>query len=90
MALEKSITQEDGVVTHYHRILYIQNVINKLTSITIVSYAGKTARMSEIEGTTSPYKAVKTYEIDYIDGITPDKAYEYLKTLEEFKDAEDV
>lgn len=89
MALRKEITQEDGIVTNYHRILYIQNAINECTSIAVMSYIGSDTRGRESEGMET-YRQIKTYTAPYTEDMTPEKAYEHLKTLEDFKNAEDV
>lgn len=89
MALKKEITQEDGIVTDYHRILYIQNAINECTSIAVMSYIGADTRIRESEGMET-YRQATTYTAPYTEDMTAEKAYEYLKTLEEFKDAEDT
>ena len=91
MALYKTIRQEDGVTTSYHRILYIQNTINQQCSIAIASYVDDAARVSEQENILSqPYKRGVTYETDYDETMTPAKAYAFLKTLPEFSDAENI
>ena len=91
MALYKEIKQDDGVNTTYHRILYVQNMINSHCSIAVVSYVDKEARVNEQENIImQPYKQAKTFETDYDETISPEKAYEYLKTLPEFANAEDV
>lgn len=89
MALRKKIIQEDGIATDYHRILYIQNAINACTSIAVMSYIGADTRVRESEGMET-YRQATTYTAPYTEDMTPGKAYDFLKTLEEFKDAEDV
>lgn len=89
MALKKEILQDDGIITNYHRILMIQSTINSCTSIVVFSYINQDSR--EMEDTNSQiYKVAKTYEMDYIENITNEEAYSYLKTLPEFIGAEDV
>ena len=91
MALYKKIRQDDGVTTSYHRILYIQNTINQQCSIAIASYVDDAARADEQENIFyQPYKKGITYETDYDESMTPEKAYAFLKTLPEFSDAEDI
>lgn len=92
MALYKEIRQEDGVITNYHRILYIHNTINKQSSIAVLSYVDSAARMSEQQKniTITPYQKGIVYERDYDETMTPEKAYEFLKTLPVFVGAEDV
>ena len=89
MALLKNITQEDGVTTNYHRILLTQSVINNHTSISVLSYVTQTSRQSESIGST-PYKVCNTYETEYIENLTIENAYDYLKTLPQFEGAQDV
>ena len=91
MALSKSIKQDDGVITNYHRILFIQNTINHHTSIAILSYVNEESRTDEQTGEiNSPYRRSVTYETDYIPNVTTEMAYGYLKTLPEFEGATDV
>lgn len=91
MALKKSIVQEDGVITNYHRILYVMNVINSHTSIAVLSYPSEVMRQEEQSGEIpNPYKKSVTYETDYVEDITIESAYEYLKTLDAFAGAENI
>ena len=91
MALYKSIRQDDGVTTSYHRILFVQNMINHHNSIAVLSYVGETERMEEQIGTmTQPYQKSVTYELPYDENMTVSTAYDYLKTLEVFEDATDI
>lgn len=89
MALKKEVRQNDGVITHYHRILFIQSTINSHTSIAVLSYVDKTGRAME-NSANEPYKAAITYETEYTENMTIEAAYEYLKTLPEFEGAEDI
>lgn len=89
MALKKPIVQPDGVTTEYHRILFLQTTVNSHISIAVLSYLNADSRQTEKES-KQPYKAAVTYETAYDENMTIESAYEYLKTLEEFKDAEDV
>ena len=82
MALRKRIRQNDGVITNYHRILYIQSTINSHDSIAVVSYV-------ENDG-ERPYRVAATYEKEYTENMTIEEAYAYLKTLSEYEDAEDI
>lgn len=91
MALKKSIRQNDGVTTGYHRILFLQQTVNRQNSIAVLSYVDEEAREAEINNTIEqPYKVSVTYETDYSEEMTIEKAYEYLKTRPEFEGAEDV
>lgn len=90
MALKKTIRQEDGVTTYYHRVLYIHNTINRQTSIAVLSYVDEESRADEQENNVQVYRQSKTYETTYNEGMTPEKAYEFLRTLPEFEGAEDI
>lgn len=89
MALKKNIVQRDGIPTDYHRILFVQSTINSHTSIAVLSYLNEDARQSE-KNTQQPYKCSRTYQTKYIENMTVEDAYDYLKTLPEFEGAEDV
>lgn len=89
MALFKSVRQDDGVTTNYHRIISLNLWPNSHISIGVLSYVDeKSRRDNNILGT--PYNRSTTYEIDYDENMSITGAYEYLKTLPEFEDAEDV
>ena len=91
MALYKAVKQSDGVVTGYHRILFVQLMTNKHNSIVVVSYVDDDSRNAEKDSTLAqPYQKSVTYEIPYDATMTIESAYEYLKTLPEFEGAEDI
>lgn len=91
MALKKSIRQRDGVTTSYHRIMFLQQTVNRQNSIAVLSYVDEEARKAEKDNIIEqPYKISVTYETDYDENMTVESAYEYLKTLSEFEGAEDV
>lgn len=89
MALFKSIKQDDGVTTNYHRVISVSLWTNSHISIAVFSYVDEGSRNDKsIFGT--PYTRSTTYELDYDENMTIVKAYEYLKTLPEFESAKDV
>lgn len=93
MALYKEIRQNDGVITNYHRILFLTQTVNRQNSIAVLSYVDNTTRVREDETTeieTRPYQKSVTYETAYDENMTVASAYEYLKTLPQFEGAEDV
>lgn len=92
MALYKPILQDDGVTTDYHRISSLTLSTNSHISIGVFSYVNADSRNTKYEGPIDrrPYTRSTTYELDYDENMTIVKAYEYLKTLSEFEDAEDV
>lgn len=89
MAIKKEIVQDDGVITNYHRILFLQTTINSHISIAVLSYITGNSRSVE-SGMSRPYAKAKTYECAYDENMTVEKAYEYLKTLPDFEGAENV
>jgi hypothetical protein len=91
MALYKSIRQNDGVTTNYHRILYVTKTVNRQNSIAVLSYVDEIARNDERGSIQSqPYSKAITYETAYDDNMTVADAYAYLKTLPTFETAEDI
>lgn len=80
MALSKLITQDDGVTTNYHRIFMLDFVINSHVSITVLSYIDEAGRRNEGNSEFKPYKTGITYEIPYVENMTIEDAYNYLKT----------
>lgn len=91
MALKKEIRQDDGVVTNYHRILFLQSTVNRQNSIAVLSYVDEDAREGEKNATIAqPYNVSDTYETDYNESMTIKTAYDYLKTLPQFEGAEDI
>ena len=89
MALYKEIRQEDGVKTNYHRIMFLQKMVNKHNSIAVLSYTDEEARYLEQTEQYPPYRKSVTYEVEYDDTMTVKDAYNYLKTLDVFSGATD-
>lgn len=92
MALKKEIVLNNGVTTNYHRIVSLNNITNVSTIIEVASYTSKEKREEEknaIENATEMNVFIDTKYInkEYTENLTIKEAYEYLKTLDEFKDA---
>ena len=91
MALKKKIIQEDGVVTEYHRILYVSNTVNSHCSVSVISLVSEEIRNKQLAGEIQqPYQKIVTYETTEVSDMSVKKAYAYLKTLPEFEGAEDI
>ena len=91
MALKKDIKQDNGIVLTYHRIVGIENIINDKTILQVHSYLDKEQREKERNKVDGDIYIVTNYEImDYNDTLTAHNAYDYLKTLEKYEDAEDI
>lgn len=99
MALKKAKQLDNGIIVNYHRISFIKSFINEVILIEVLSYLDETNRKKEkenenqIENDTNfinnTLKINMIYQTDYIENFTISDAYSYLKTLEDFKDAED-
>ena len=103
MALKKTVILENGIPMSYHRIAEIQNVVNEGTKIKILSYVNQEQRLKEkelkdrdrIRRMPMPkygdlYIVSDTVQLPYNDTLDIVSAYEYLKTTEKYKDAEDI
>lgn len=91
MAIFKEVKQNDGVVTKYHRILYVMSTVNRQNSIAVLSYVDDEVRNDEKNGVMEqPYQKSVTYETAYDPEMTIEVAYEYLKTLPQFDGAIDI
>ena len=91
MALTKEIELDNGIVVSYHRIVSINKITNKDEIIEVGSYINEQQREKE---QTQPGSNVFIYtqylnkEYDKDENIND--VYSYLKTTDEFKDAEDA
>ena len=100
MALNKKIELNNGVTVNYHRIVSLDFITNEQIIIEIASYIKESKREEEINALnqareTGEYPQTDIFihttyinkEYDENDNIKT--CYEYLKTLDEFKNAED-
>lgn len=95
MALVKSIELDNGVVVTYHRIVSINKITNKSIIIEIASYINESKRQEEIEkqesGESMNIYIDTTYlNKDYDETETIEDLYDYLKTTDKFKNAQDA
>lgn len=91
MALAKDIMQDDGIVTSYHRIQSVIINTNSHNSIIVVSCINNDIRKKEKEGLILvPYQRAVTYETSYDPDMSVEAAYDFLKTLDVFKDATNI
>ena len=94
MALIKSITLENGITVNYHRVVRINNIINRETIIEVASYTSKEKRVEE-KTALKENKPMDVYiftnylSMPYSQTMDVNEAYAYLKTLEDFDGAED-
>lgn len=90
MALLKAVRQDDGVITNYHRIAFVQVTTNSHNSIAVFSYIDENARRTIQTPESRPYCRSVTYETGYSPNMTVELAYEFLKTLPDFEGATDI
>ncbi len=98
MALLKKIELENGIVTNYHRIVSLNSIVNNQNIIEVASYINQNKRKEEKEyyDSNDENKSInvfintKYYNVNYDENMSVKTAYNYLKSLDEFKDAEDV
>lgn len=98
MALSKATKTESGISYNYHRIISLELYTNVQCVINTRSYLSKADRIEEQKLIDNPQedkwfmKATtgSSYVVDYDENMSIPKAYEYLKTLDEFKNSKDV
>lgn len=101
MGLKKEIELENGVVVNYHRIVSLNKITNRCNMIEVASYTSDKKREEErnaIEEGLKKGEAISmnvfidtTYiSKDYDENETIEDVYEYLKTTDKFKDAENA
>lgn len=95
MALVKSIELDNGVVVTYHRIVSINKITNKSIIIEVASYINESKRQEEIEKQESGepmniYIDTIYLNKDYDENETIEDLYDYLKTTDKFKNAQDA
>ena len=92
MAIIKEIELENGVKVNYHRVVSINKITNNQNIIEIASYTSKEKRKEEVEKIrqeTNIFIYTTYLNTPYNEEINISNVYEYLKTLEQFKNAVD-
>ena len=95
MALCKEIELGKGVTASYHRIKNLVIIVNDTIQIVVSSYKNKEQREEEKlpveEGEEPIFNSISTEIIlaPYTEDFNVKEAYEYLKTTDKYKDAED-
>ena len=97
MALKKDITLDKGITLTYHRVVSVNNITNQTSIIEVASYINEEQRKKEIKWYKEKKQEdmkifinTKFYSTEYDKNLNVDNAYDYLKTLTEFEDAENV
>ena len=93
MALKKEMELNNGIVLNYHRIVLITKITNVQTNIEVASYTSEEKRNIEKEALEKGeafdvYIHTTFFNKEYNESDTIENLYDYLKTTEMFKDAE--
>jgi len=97
MALKKELVLDNGITLNYHRVVSVNNITNQTSIIEVGSYINEEQREKEkqwyetnSQGNMNVFILTNFYHKEYDENLNVVTAYDYLKTLDEFKDAEDV
>lgn len=101
MALKKEIVLDNGIIVNYHRIVSLSKITNQSNIIEVASYTSKEKREEEKEAIKKGQEAEEAISTnifidttyinkEYSETETIEDAYLYLKTIDKFKDAEDI
>lgn len=100
MGLYKQYTDDEtGIPLAYHRISRLSQTTNQSAMIEVCSYISEGDRSKEkeyaalrAEGKETPnvYSTVHYWLAPYADGMTCAEAYDFLKGIPEFENAQDV
>lgn len=91
MGLKKRIELPNGVTVSYHRITQILHTINHETWVTVASYTTQDKRNELLENESADIYVMEVpYLHEYDSLLDVVRAYKWLKTLDEFKDASDI
>lgn len=97
MAIKKHIILDNGIVLNYHRVVSVNNITNQTSIIEVASYINEEQREKEkkwyeakTQGDMKVFISTKYYSKEYDKNLNVDNAYDYLKTLDEFADSENI
>ncbi len=98
MAIQKIIELDNGITVKYHRIVSINKITNNTNIIEVASYTDKEKREKEVEyyKNNNPDQDMNIFidttyiDKEYDEEETIEDLYQYLKTIDKFKDAEDI
>ena len=97
MALSKNLTLDNGITLTYHRVVAVNNITNQTSIIEVASYINEEQREKEKkwyetnnQENMNVYIHTKYFSKEYDENLNVINAYDYLKTLDEFKDSIDL
>lgn len=95
MALYKEIKLDNGITLEYHRIMTINKITNDSNIIEVTSYINENQREKEKEAIEKKEPMNIFIYTNYINkeynaNENIEDCYSYLKTIEPFKNAQDI
>lgn len=96
MGIKKEEILPNGVPLSYYRISSLMTIVNNQCIIELTGYTSQEAREKEQAAIIDPEQTCDVYidtrfiSVDYDPDFSVNKAYELLKGMEEWSDAEDV
>lgn len=98
MALQKQIELDNGIILNYHRIVSINKITNNQIVIEVASYINESKRQEEVDyyNSNETEKQMNVFidttyiNAEYDEDKTIQDYYDYLKTIDKFKNAEDI
>lgn len=94
MAIIKALELDNGITVSYHRISIIRSIVNNHINIEVLSYINKSKREKEKKeimdkATRTAYTYTQFFILDFDPNFTLTDAYNYIKSLDQFKGGED-
>lgn len=94
MAIIKAIELDNGITVSYHRISAIRSIVNNHINIEVLSYINKSKREQEKKEimnkeTRTALIYTQFFILDFDPNFTLTDAYNYIKSLDQFKGGED-
>lgn len=94
MAIIKALELDNGITVSYHRISVIRSIVNNHINIEVLSYINKSKREQEKKEimnkeTRTAFIYTQFFILDFDPNFTLTDAYNYIKSLDQFKGSED-
>lgn len=94
MAIIKALELDNGITVSYHRISVIRSIVNNHINIEVLSYINKSKREKEKKeimdkATRTAFTYIQFFILDFDPNFTLTDAYNYIKSLDQFKGGED-
>lgn len=94
MAIIKKIELDSGITINYHRVVSVNNITNQASIIEVAGYTSKAKREEEKEKAPKGepmniFIDTKYFGVPYNPDLNVNGAYEYIKTLDMYKNSTD-